>query len=365
MSTNIRWVHPDIQLVGPPTPDEVDEVDEIDENDDNDETNTEEKDAEAAVQADLQALGPKTPFAFEKLPWELQARILRLVLYKEGHLIHCISRLDPYVQPEPLPTDAELGDHRSGLTKRLFWGKTECSITHDGFEPSQVLGILAVSKRFHFLGVHIFYGLNTFAFSSLGEFGRFCQGSGLARIARIQHIELLFTGNQYLTSPPDERKRVPFSRRTYVLTWFPEMCRLRTLVVHINETGEKYIRRRYENPALIKYMAAKTAGQPNRRMSRSLRCVQGIDYIYNLRGLDFIRFYDFNQNLQEHNSDRVPVQDWSYSEDHTNTGTMSKVAGRLARAELENLPPLLPRAQSWKPSNSDWEFVKSFFDSND
>ncbi|AEO59084.1 hypothetical protein MYCTH_2307046 [Thermothelomyces thermophilus ATCC 42464] len=309
--------------------------------------------------------GGFVPFSFEKLPWELQARILKLILHKRDRIIHCLSRLDPFVQPDDFPGAEDLGQTRSGLMNRFFWGKRNCSLTHDGVEPNRLLAILSVSKRLHFLGVHIFYGLNTFAFSSLGELGRFCQGSGPARVARIQHVELSLTGSQYLTAPPDTRGKTPFSRRTYPLTWLADMYRLKTLVVHLNETGRFHTRRKYEHPTIKEFAAAKTAGQPNQRMARSLRCVQGIDYIYSLRGLDWIRFYDFQKVLEAKRAVRVPVRDWSFVEDVTNTTTMPKPPQRAAHAELENLEPLLPAAeQNWTPSLDDWQLVKSVYVKN-
>jgi hypothetical protein len=104
-------------------------------------------------------------------------KVLKLILHQENELVHCISRLDPFVPPATFPSAEQLGEHESGLKKLFFWGKRECSISEDGVAPSELLAVLSVSKRLHWLGVHIFYGCNTFAFSSLGEFGRFCQGS--------------------------------------------------------------------------------------------------------------------------------------------------------------------------------------------
>lgn len=42
--------------------------------------------------------------------------------------------------------------------------------------------------------MHLFYGVNTLAFSSFGEFDRFCAGSG-ARTQRIANIELHWKGS--------------------------------------------------------------------------------------------------------------------------------------------------------------------------
>ncbi|KAL1840893.1 hypothetical protein VTJ49DRAFT_7635 [Mycothermus thermophilus] len=311
-----------------------------------------------------------TPF-LSWLPDKVLEAILKCLLYKPDELIHCLSRLDPFQQPDVIPSDEELGENRSGLPKRFFWGRRDCSITKDGADPQKLLAILGVNRRLYFLGVHIFYGLNTFAFSSLGEFGRFCTGIGLARLARIQHIELLWTGNQRLTCPPDERRKTPASRRTYPLSWLCEMPCLRTLVVHVNETAKNYVRRRYQNPTVKSQLDAKSSGQPNQRMTRSLRCLQGLDYVWQLRGLDMVKFYDFNQVLKTpgHPDIRHPVADWSFTEGVQRMVTMDKTANRKERCELERLEEsddthLLRRDidQSWTQGPQDWQIVKPIFE---
>ncbi|KAK4126847.1 hypothetical protein N657DRAFT_653248 [Parathielavia appendiculata] len=240
------------------------------------------------------------------------------------------------------PSAEELGEHGSGLENLFFWGKRECSISNDGKDPNEVLGILTVCKGFYFIGVHIFYGLNTFAFSSL----------------RVRtHMELLLQGHLYLTAPADERGKYPFSRRSYPLSWLADVYRLKTLVIHINESGKMYVRSGYENKAAKRLLAAKTAGQPNQRMTRSLRSVQGVDYICQLRGMQWVRFYDFNKALEARRSVR----------DVTNKGTLPKPPKRQEHSELENLEPLLPAGddRKWKPSDDDWKLVKSIFIDSD
>lgn len=137
------------------------------------------------------------------------------------------------------------------------------------------------------MGGYCFYGMNTFAFSSLGEFDRFCKGIGPARVARIQHIELTWIGSQYITAkiPVGKTKR-PYSVRTKGLGWLQLCYRLRTLVIHINESQKICMRRAYESLKLIDFMDGKTKGQPNQRKTRALRTVQGMDCVHQLRGMD-------------------------------------------------------------------------------
>ncbi|KAK4189334.1 hypothetical protein QBC35DRAFT_462050 [Podospora australis] len=346
MSSSIKWVHPDIRFVPPPLPD-------LDE------------DGEPILpappqQPEVAAVNnvgeqPQQPFRFEALPSSIQLEILKLELYKPGQLVHCVSRLDPFIPPAaPQP-----------LRNFFVFGRENVNITHGGDNPREVLRLLQVSKRFYFLGVHVFYGMNTFAFSSLGEFHRFCQGSTLKRVGRIQHLELVFTGNQYLTAPLDERRRVPFSRRTYALSWLADMPRIKTFVIHIDESSKSSMSRKDENPRLIEFMAGKTAGQPNHRKTRALRCCQGIDFIYMLRGLNWIRFYDLNKAVKTADRPRVPIRDWSFSEDVTNTSTMPKVPSRLDGAKLENLRSLFEFRENqvgvFNPVEDDWDLVNTLF----
>ncbi|KAJ4379022.1 hypothetical protein N0V85_008926 [Neurospora sp. IMI 360204] len=340
MSVKINWVHPNIKFV---TPEEGD----------------------AAV-PDPPGPVDNRQFNFNALPAEVQARIFKLWLFKEGKLIHAISRLDPFVPNEDFPEEAALRK-RSGLKHVFFFGERNCSIACSGQPPNSLLRILLVCRRFYFIGIHCFYGLNTFAFSSLGEFHRFCQGIQPRRVERIQHLEITLTGNQYLTVPLDEKGRIPYSRRTSPLSFLADCHSLRTLVIYINESGKDYARRRYENQDIKEFMDGKTAGQPNQRKLRALRCIQGIDFIYALRGLEWIRFYDLHKAITSGTATREPVADWSFVEDVTNTVTMQKVPSRRECSKLENLEPLFSnngQQKAWNSGREDWELVKSFYIDN-
>lgn len=206
--------------------------------------------------------------------------------------------------------------------------------------------------------------MNTFAFSSLGEYYRFSKGIGLPRLARIQHIELTWLGSQYLTAKiPLGKTKPPYSIRTSALYWLQQSPRLRSLVVHINETAKMHMRRAYEATPLIEFMDSKTRGQPNQRMTRSMRTVQAMDCVYQLRGMDFIRFYDLEQSADT--GERTHIRDWSFLEDVNNTGCMAKVRSRLDASKLEALPPLVPGPQSlagWNPSARLFAALQTLYD---
>lgn len=351
MSTVVINIHPDIELVAP-----------------TDDRRPHLMDPYTGLQPQVPMIGDH-PLDFLGLPLKAQAQIFRLWLHKEGQLIHCMSRLDPFVCPVSFPSAEEL-QGSSGLPKRFYWGSRYFSLSKDGQKPNDTLRLLLVSRHFHYMGTYCFYGLNTFAFSSLGELFRFTNGIGPARLDRIQHIEITWIGNQYLTAvPPKEGKPTPFSVRTHALCWLPEAHRLRTIVFHINESGKSYIRRQYESIENKQWMAAKTAGQPNYRQTRSFRTIQGMDYIYTLRGMTWIRFYDYEKALKPQPNQvsyRVPIRDWSFHEDITNVTTMDKVPIRKRHAELENLTPFFrdreaDEPQVWEPSTGMVDLVKEFF----
>ena len=356
MSTNVRMVHPDIEL------------------------------ATAAIivpggrcRDPFSARRPQVPnneqpFPFEGLPLDIQDKIFRLWLFKEGYLVHCFSRLDPYQPLEHFPTEEQLGDRRSGLPRGFFWarGRAKCSLTNDVRRPNDVLRLLLVNKHFYFIGVHCFYALNTFAFSSLGEFGRFTKGIGKARMERLQFVELMFMGNQFLTVEPEnkppragqpieliEKKKLPpYSLRTSAIRCLPECRRLRTLVFHINETGKDYVRRRYESEEVKQHMIGQTRGQPNIRLSRSFRTLQGLDYLTTLRGLNWVRFYDLEQAVNAGSGERFPIRDWSFMEDITNVCTLEKVPSRKAACDIRNLTSVNP---GWNPTQQHWGMVRRYF----
>ncbi|CAP66526.1 uncharacterized protein PODANS_0_1470 [Podospora anserina S mat+] len=292
-------------------------------------------------------------FPFEKLPGFIQLDIFKKVLFKDGQLIHCVSRLDAFHPPSTFPPEEEL-ERRSGLRHFFFWGpEKDCCVNTDGHEPAEVLALLQVSKRFLFLGTHVFYGLNTFAFSSLGEFHRFCQGSGVARVERIQHVEIVWTGNQHLTAPTYRRvaangeevgaPMVPFSRRTHALSWLVDMKRLKTLVVHINESQKELYAEGDGAPGYEEAVGNKTKGQPNYRMNRALRTVQGVDYIYQLRGMERVKWYDLNKAVRSGGGVRHEVEDWSFERDIETVVAMPKVPIRAEGSRLEKLRGLVGR----------------------
>ena len=103
-------------------------------------------------------------------PPSILAAILQSLLVFDDSLVHCISRLDPFCQPGQMPRNCNNQIslyHRFHVTKNDS-GTQSISVT-GATHPQNMLAPLLVSKDWLFVGCHLFYGLNKFAFSSLGE----------------------------------------------------------------------------------------------------------------------------------------------------------------------------------------------------
>ncbi|XDG06102.1 hypothetical protein ABKA04_005717 [Annulohypoxylon sp. FPYF3050] len=327
-------------------------------------------------------LGQPT-FPFERLPAEIQVKIFARVFVKGG-LIHCLSRLDP--DNPPLPEDFPEQDvkGRSQLPTRFHYGPERCQISL-ARKPNDVLSAFLVCKRWYYIGVHTFYGANTFAFSSLGEWHRFCNGIGMARVERLVNVEIIWHGSNM-------RRHVSgVSRRSVGLSWFTKTRRLRTLVVHIQELAPDRMRRKHENTAKarsfydedlfvsedrdddygdededtcgpsdvpfdpVAALMEENEDQPNKRNYRSLRTVQGIDYIYQLRGMDWIRFKERDTGY------RGAILDKSFIEDVERVVTQPKRRSAENKSGLRNLSPL-KGLRDWIPSEQDMKIIEAFYD---
>ncbi|KAI1310745.1 hypothetical protein F5Y03DRAFT_403078 [Xylaria venustula] len=307
------------------------------------------------------------PFPFERLPAVIQYRIWKLII-PNNELIHCVSRLDRLNPPF-------YSDPRYKFYPRRFHIGVEPCCLALADRPSRYLDYFRVSKRWNYATAHLFYAANTFAFSSLGEFGRFCNGIGKPRVERLVHIELMWHG---VVMPKQEKGKI--SLRKEPLAWFMHTSRLRTLVVHINESHRSYMRRPdemekekdyYEDfggeeydghdgedsiETIFGMEVRRTDTQPNYRKNRSMRTVQGMDYIYQLRGLNWVRFYDTNAEYA-----RTFIRDTTFLRDVNNAVRTRKTASMSLQTEVENLRPLTGLAE-FTPDDETRELVARFYD---
>lgn len=291
--------------------------------------------------------------------------ILEHLLSYEGFLCHCISRLDPHERPNSFPTKRELGHERTGIRGRFFFSqspeRTPVSLTHDTLDPNHLLAALLVSRKCAFFGIHIFYGRNTFAFSSLGEFGRAMQGWGTARVQRLQHIELTWIGGRVV------RFNLPSGEchdaRTRPLQWLCESSNLKTMVIHIEETNKNVIRRPHEPEDHKLYLKRKMAGKTQGRMTRALRCCRGMDFVTLLRGLRWVRILDLDKQYLGLPRRKSAIRDKSFTIDVQRAVTQEKKPREAAKSRPERLDLLFPFCEHrWNPEAPDFELVRVIYD---
>lgn len=170
------------------------------------------------------------------------------------------------------------------------------------------------------------------------------------------------------------RKEKGVSLRKEPLGWFMYTKRLRTLVVHISESAKERMRRPYEmldpsdykedfvdndeeedeeNMNIFGLEVRRTDFQPNYRKYRSMRTVQGMDFIYELRGMRWVRFNDTKAGCV--------IRDWSFIQDINNVVTRRKTESATLKAEIDNLRPLTG-LQDFSPDDETRELVAHFYD---
>ncbi|POS78133.1 hypothetical protein DHEL01_v203466 [Diaporthe helianthi] len=119
------------------------------------------------------------------------------------------------------------------------------------------------------------------------------------------------------------------------------------------------------NMILAPLCTRKTSGQPNYRLTRSMRSTLGMDYIYQLRGLHFVHFYCLDKEMNNPDRRQAAIRDRSFVADVERATTQAKVPARLESSSLENLDPLFPVVgQRWMPSPGDFDRVRHLFQEN-
>ncbi|KAM0355876.1 hypothetical protein ACHAPU_000263 [Fusarium lateritium] len=149
---------------------------------------------------------------------------------------------------------------------------------------------------------------------------------------------MLWMGSQELTYKIDRKKKYT-SRRTHDLALLAEARRLKTIAIHLPESSVQYMRRKHEPPQIVQYMVEKTENQPNFRRNRALRTLQGVDYLYCLRGVSQVTFWDYDKHLETQNE--VPVRDWTFVRDINESARQEKDQRQTRYSQLLYLTPML------------------------
>ncbi|PFH58900.1 hypothetical protein XA68_13067 [Ophiocordyceps unilateralis] len=276
------------------------------------------------------------------LPLEVQARVL-FHYFCFPRPLHAVSRL-------PLTEPNEADVPRDATGKLRYFSRFHVGSELTSHPPNQLLAPLLVNKNWHFWGCHFFYGNNTFAFSSLGEFGRFAAGIGPVKLRLLAAIDLVWIGSQFLTYQFN-RKGQFVSRRTRPLQWLPQCSRLEFLTIWVQETDKRYRRRHHETMEVVGYMKKLTLQQPNKRTNRSLRCLQGIDNVYCLRGLRAVKIFNYDRGPM-----RVEIEDETFLDDLKNSVQQEKREFDFLQSRLRQLPPLV---SGWIPEGEVWKCLET------
>lgn len=163
------------------------------------------------------------------------------------------------------------------------------------------------------------------------------------------------------------------NQRTLPLKQLLIALSLETLAIHIEEGDPKRMRRAYEmtykNDFKTKYheqditqqsvfgaMCNRTEFHANHRRCRSLRTCHGMDYIYQLRGIRWIRFYE-TQGVEA----RQLIRDYIFVEDINSVVTAKKNGKHELASMLHNLPQLNGLGD-WEPTSADKKVVDELFD---
>lgn len=283
-------------------------------------------------------------FPFQRLIDEAPeiARKIAIMTMKKSSLVHFVARLD-VTEPYPPP---EGGRCRvTNLPMRFWWGPGRKVHINSAPTFEDTLAPCHVSRDFMEIFGTVFWSQNKFAFASFGELNIFRRNARTSYIQRIQSVEIWWQasrGDYPMDWDPESKDH--FDRRTWPLSILTAMHRLKSLEVYVDESSKKAKRRAKEPQFVQNPLLDATRGQDNNRTYRDLRKLQGMDYVYQLRNLKMVRFYDSAQ------ADRgIEVRDESFVKDVRQQVTQPKSRRRGREAKFENLKPMLRRNLAEEP----------------
>ncbi|KAF9768784.1 hypothetical protein IL306_013880 [Fusarium sp. DS 682] len=157
---------------------------------------------------------------------------------------------------------------------------------------------------------------------------------------------MLWMGSQELTHRLDTRGKYT-SLRTYDLAFLTQARRLKSFAIYLPESSKPYMRRKHEPRHIIDFMANETYSQPNYRRFRSLRNLQGADYVYTLRGMREVTLWDWDK--WDQHKEIAPVRDWTVVRDVNDVVRREKSVRAAHFSELRYLAPL---ADGCRPSRN-------------
>ncbi|KAM3428708.1 hypothetical protein MY4824_008666 [Beauveria thailandica] len=243
------------------------------------------------------------PDFISRLPVKILGRILRSLLVFDGKPVHVVSRLDPYHEPdrsllnpdESVQTDSNGADLR--LLNRFHIGNASFSLSCE-MPPQVLLAPLSVCKQWNYIGGNLFY--------------KVCNAAN----ERVKYI----------------------SRRTQPLMYLPEAIRLKHIEIYIRESDPFYMRRKHEPRGTIRFLKGHTITQPDFRLFRDMKTIQGGDYIWCLRGLYSMRLYDYDLYIKK--GETMGLRNHTFIGQLNEVTTRQKAPEKKRLARFENLAPI-------------------------
>ena len=135
--------------------------------------------------------------------------------------------------------------------------------------------------------------------------------------------------------------------------YLPQCIRLQTLEIYIQESAPSYMRRGHDTRAVIRYMKDVTYDHADFRLFRSMRTVQGLDNLFSLRGMKYIRFRDFTMWLAK--KEKVQIRDHQFL---SYLNSVVTIAHNPAAHSASLINRLKPVPSSYVPTAADYCMVK-------
>lgn len=274
-------------------------------------------------------------FDFDRLLKEAPAAIGLIAKYTmtKDKPINVIVRLDKFDVYPPIQGGL---DPRTGLPFRFFWDEGKCAINSAPL-PKDVLAPLLVNKTWLEIFGTCFYATNTFSFQSLGEFGIFTERIGRARRHRIQHINLWWIGSRMKKSYKESKKsKDKYSLRTWSLRHLTGVRRLKTLKIFLDECSKNRMRRKHEPKFVFNRLEKATRSHENKRKFRDLRKLLGLDWAFQLRGIEYVEVYNYGAP-----EPLTKIHDQSFVDDLRAQVMQPKKGKKAEYARVNKLSPLL------------------------
>ncbi|KAM3532830.1 hypothetical protein MY4038_003924 [Beauveria bassiana] len=134
--------------------------------------------------------------------------------------------------------------------------------------------------------------------------------------------------------------------------YLPESIRLKHIEIYIRESDPFYMRRKHEPRGAIRFLKGHTITQPDFRLFRDMKTIQGGDYIWCLRGLYSLRLYDYDFYIK--GGKTTGLRNYNFVGLLNEVTTRQKAPEKERLSKFENLAPLC----GYLPGNNERRWVE-------